>query len=373
MRVSAVYACVRLIANTIGQLGLVLYRRTADGRERADDHPLFRILHSAPNSEATAYGYWSCVGQHLALRGNHYSLIERTAGSTVTALWPLNPDHVITKVDGGERTYRVYDTASHEWRWIDPGKILHIADITEDGVSGISPIACAAGAVGHYIAARDHGAAFLRNGAKFSGIIERPAGVAWSPEARTQFKESWQKNYTGFMQSGKTPILEDGMKLTSIGIAPDDAQLLETLQFGIADIARIFGVPPHLIGSLERATFDNITEQDREFVKFHMQPRLAAIAQRVQASLLSGAERDLYYCEHVLETLLRGDIEARYKAYAQGRQWGWLSANDIRRRENDSPIDGGDVYLEPENMRPSGTYVPRQGSGPNQQPAPTEE
>lgn len=373
MQVSAVYACVRLIANTIGQLGLILYRKTPGGPERADDHPLAWILHDQPNPETAAFQYWACVGQHLALRGNHYSVIDWAKNGRVRALWPQYPDDVKVERKDGELSYSL--RKGGKWDPIPAKYVLHIPDITDEGLIGLSPIQCAANTIGHFIAARDHGASFLRNGAKFNGIIERKEGLAWSAQAKTNFEEYWARTFGGYGNAGKTPVIEDGMSYKPVTVSPVDAQLLETLQFGIGDIARIFAVPNHLIGDLDRATFDNISEQDREYIKFHSQPRLIGIAQRVRLSLLSPAEQRQYYCEHMMEGLLRGDIESRAKAYKDLRFCGAINADEIRSKENMKPIpDGkGQTYLEPENMRPAGTYVPRQSSGPNQAPQTVEE
>ena len=235
--------------------------------------------------------------------------------------------------------------------YLDPSEVLHIPGLGFDGLVGYSPIAMAKNAIGMAIACEEYGAKFFANGAAPGGVLEHP-GTIKDPQ---RVRESWQSTFGGSSNANKIAVLEEGMKYTPIGISPEQAQFLETRKFQINEIARIFRVPPHMVGDLEKSSFSNIEQQSLEFVKYTLDPWVIRWEQSIQRSLLSRDEKAVYFVKFNLEGLLRGDYQSRMNGYAIGRQNGWMSANDIRELENLDRIpaeDGGDLYLINGNMLP---------------------
>ena len=235
--------------------------------------------------------------------------------------------------------------------YLDPSEVLHIPGLGFDGLVGYSPIAMAKNAIGMAIACEEYGAKFFANGAAPGGVLEHP-GTIKDPQ---RVRESWQSTFGGSGNANKIAVLEEGMKYTPIGISPEQAQFLETRKFQINEIARIFRVPPHMVGDLEKSSFSNIEQQSLEFVKYTLDPWVIRWEQSIQRSLLSKDEKAVYFVKFNLEGLLRGDYQSRMNGYAIGRQNGWMSANDIRELENLDRIpaeEGGDLYLINGNMLP---------------------
>ena len=234
---------------------------------------------------------------------------------------------------------------------LHPSDVLHIPGLGFDGLVGYSPIAMAKNAIGMAIACEEYGAKFFANGAAPGGVLEHP-GTIKDPQ---RVRESWQSTFGGSGNANKIAVLEEGMKYTPIGISPEQAQFLETRKFQINEIARIFRVPPHMVGDLEKSSFSNIEQQSLEFVKYTLDPWVIRWEQSIQRTLLSKDEKAAYFVKFNLEGLLRGDYQSRMNGYAIGRQNGWMSANDIRELENLDRIpaeDGGDLYLINGNMLP---------------------
>ena len=232
-----------------------------------------------------------------------------------------------------------------------PSDVLHIPGLGFDGLVGYSPIAMAKNAIGMAIACEEYGAKFFANGAAPGGVLEHP-GTIKDPQ---RVRESWQSTFGGSGNANKIAVLEEGMKYTPIGISPEQAQFLETRKFQINEIARIFRVPPHMVGDLEKSSFSNIEQQSLEFVKYTLEPWVTRWEQTIQRSLLSTGEKSRYFVKFNLEGLLRGDYQSRMNGYATARQNGWMSANDIRELENLDRIpteEGGDLYLINGNMLP---------------------
>ena len=235
-----------------------------------------------------------------------------------------------------------------------PSDVLHIPGLGFDGLVGYSPIAMAKNTIGMAIACEEYGAKFFANGAAPGGVLEHP-GTIKDPQ---RVRESWQSTFGGSGNASKIAVLEEGMKYTPIGISPEQAQFLETRKFQINEIARIFRVPPHMVGDLEKSSFSNIEQQSLEFVKYTLEPWLIRWEQSIQRSLLSTNEKPLYFAKFNVDGLLRGDYASRMQGYATARQNGWMSANDIRELENLDRIpaeDGGDLYLINGNMLPLGS------------------
>jgi HK97 family phage portal protein len=360
---TAVYCCVRILSEAVASLPLQFYRYTDDGgKEKAVEHPLYFLLHDEPNPEMTSFIFRETLMTHLLLWGNAYSQIIRNGKGEVVALYPLMPDRM--KVDRDEHgrlyyEYTVYDSDDVDGRKgtnkvgravrLQPHDVLHIPGLGFDGLVGYSPIAMAKNAIGLAIATEEYGSKFFANGAAPSGVLEHP-GTIKDP---SKVRESWQATFGGSGNANKIAVLEEGMKYTPISISPEQAQFLETRKFQIDEIARIFRVPPHMIGDLEKSSFNNIEQQSLEFVKYTLDPWVSRWEQAMVRALLTPDEKKKYFFKFNVDGLLRGDYQSRMNGYATARQNGWMSANDIRELENLDRIpaeQGGDLYLINGNM-----------------------
>ena len=361
MQMTAVYSCVRILAEAVAGLPLHLYRYKEDGgKEKALDHPLYLLLHDEPNPEMSSFVFRETLMTHLLLWGNAYAQIIRNGKGEVIALYPLMPNRMVVDRDTKGRLYYQYTTSTEDAPTmkgvtvnLPPSDVLHIPGLGFDGLVGYSPIAMAKNAIGMAIACEEYGAKFFANGAAPGGVLEHP-GTIKDPQ---RVRESWQSTFGGSGNSNKIAVLEEGMKYTPIGISPEQAQFLETRKFQINEIARIFRVPPHMVGDLEKSSFSNIEQQSLEFVKYTLEPWLVRWEQSIQRILLSPEEKKSYFAKFNVEGLLRGDYASRMSGYATARQNGWMSANDIRELENLDRIpaeDGGDLYLINGNMLPLG-------------------
>ena len=353
MQMTAVYSCVRILSEAVAGLPLQLFRYNENGgREKALDHPLYRLLHDEPNPEMTSFVFRETLMTHLLLWGNAYAQIVRNGRGEVLGLYPLMPNKM--KVDRDERgnLYYEYSRTTEDTNTLGkkqkvilrPSDVLHIPGLGFDGLVGYSPIAMAKNAIGLAIATEEYGAKFFANGATPGGVLEHP-GIIKDPQ---KIRDSWNAAYQGSANAHKVVVLEEGMKYQSIGISPEQAQFLETRKFQINEIARIFRVPPHMVGDLEKSSFSNIEQQSLEFVKYTLDPWVVRWEQAMTRVLLLDSEKPRYFIKFNLEGLLRGDYQSRMNGYAIGRQNGWMSANDIRELENLDRIpaeEGGDLYL----------------------------
>lgn len=353
MRLSAVWGCVRILSESVATLPLIFYKRSGDAKNRATDHPLYSLLHDAPNSEMTAWMFRVVMMAHLCLRGNAYAEIEVDRLGRPLALWPIPFDQfrVTPKRDLGRIVYEVGSLAGGNQVTIPSERMFHLMGLSLNGFVGLSPIAAARQGIGLGLAAEEYGARFFGNGANLGGVLEHPGKL--SEPAAERLRASWTDRQVGLNQAHRTAILEEGMKYTSVGIPPRDANFIESRNFQVTDIARIFRVPPHMLQQLDRATWSNIEHQGVDFVVHSLGPWLEMWEQSISWKLLTPGEKSQYYAEFLVAGLLRGDTKARYDSYAIGRQQGFLSANDIRKLENMSAVDGGDVYLVPLNMVPA--------------------
>ncbi len=351
IQVSAVYACVRVIAETVASLPFSVFEQDRQGTQKAPDHPLYRLLHDEPNPEMTSFVWREAMLTHLLLWGNSYSQILRAGRGNIVGIYPLLPDRMeVDRDDKGMLTY-TYSTTNGQQVKLRPEDVLHIPGLGFDGVMGYSPIAVERNAVGLSIAAEEFGSKFFGNGATPSGILTHPNTVK-NPKA---LRESWMAAYGGSSNSNRIAILEEGMTFTRISMPNNEAQFLETRKFQVEEICRIYRVPPHMIGDLEHATFSNIEHQSIDFAVHCIRPWLVRIEQSINRALFSENEKGRYYCQFNLDGLMRGSYKERMEGYAIGRQNGFLSANDIRRLENQNPIpasEGGDAYLVNGNMIP---------------------
>ena len=351
MQMSAVYACVRVIAETVASLPLNVYEVTDKGSKKAFDHPLYRLLHDEPNHEMTSFIWRESLLTHLLLWGNHYSQIVRSGRNGILGLYPLLPDQMtVDRASNGQLTYE-YTTSDGNTVWLRPEEVLHIPGLGFDGIMGYSPVAMEKNAVGLALSAEEYGSKFFANGARPSGVLTHPHTVK-DPK---KLRDSWNAAYGGSGNSGRTAVLEEGMEYKSISMPNNEAQYLETRKFQVEEICRIYRVPPHMIGDLSHATFSNIEHQSISFAVHTIRPWLVRIEQAIQRALIPEAEKGRFYVQFNMDGLMRGDYKSRMEGYAIGRQNGWLSANDIHELENMNPIpdeEGGNLYLVNGNMRP---------------------
>lgn len=357
MQATAVYACVRILSEAIAGLPLHVYRYRSDGgKEKVPTHPLYYLLHDEPNPEMTSFVFRETLMGHLLIWGNAYAQVLRNGRGQPVALYPLLPSKMeVNRSTSGALVYTYYRDADESG--INPTggyitlrgeEILHIPGLGFDGLIGYSPIAMAKNAIGMSLATEEYGASFFANGANPGGVLEHP-GVVKDPD---RLRESWHAQFSG-ANAHKVAVLEEGLKFHQMSIPPEQAQFLETRKFQINEIARIFRVPPHMVGDLEKSSFSNIEQQSLEFVKYTLDPWVIRWEQALQQSLLMPSEKPSLFIKFNLDGLLRGDYQSRMTGYATGRQNGWLSANDIRELENMNRIpteEGGDLYLINGNM-----------------------
>ena len=358
MQATAVYACVRILSEAIAGLPLHVYRYRPDGsKERVPFHPLYHILHDEPNPEMTSFVFRETLMSHLLIWGNAYAQVLRNNRAQPVALYPLLPNKMeVRRSASGDLVYTYYRDADESG--IDPkggyvtlrrDEILHIPGLGFDGLIGYSPIAMAKNAIGMSLATEEYGASFFANGANPGGVLEHPGVI----KDIQRVKDSWNSAYQGSGNAHRVAVLEEGMKFQAIGIPPEQAQFLETRKFQINEIARIFRVPPHMVGDLEKSSFNNIEQQSLEFVKYTLDPWVVRWEQALQQALLLPSEKPSLFIKFNVDGLLRGDYQSRMAGYATGRQNGWLSANDIRELEDMNRIpaeEGGDLYLINGNM-----------------------
>jgi HK97 family phage portal protein len=331
-------------------LPLVIYRRTSDGKERAPMHPLYTLLHDQPNRWQTSFEWREMMAGHLALRGNAYSEQISTGGRGISELIPLHPDRVRPFWAPDKRVAYEYVPEEGPSRVILQDEMLHIRGLGFDGLRGMNPIECQRETIGMTMAVNEHGARMFSNGTRLSGVLEHPHRLG--EESARRLKDSWQAAYAGTGNSGKTAVLEEGMKWHSVALSNEDAQYLETRKFQIADIARMFRIPPHLIADLDRSTNNNIEHQGMEFVVHSMGPWFKRFEQAIQRDLIT--QKNTYFAEFLVDALLRGDSDARSNLYKSGILDGWMTRNEVRAKENMNPLEGLDEPLVPLNMATPG-------------------
>jgi HK97 family phage portal protein len=368
MQTTAVYACVRILAETIASLPLHTYMNTESGKEKARDHPIYYLLSDSPNPEMTSFVFRETLMGHLLLWGNSYSQIIRNGHGKVVALYPLLPDKMkVGRSENGE-IYYLYTSEGKEYL-LRNTEVLHIPGLGFDGLIGYSPIAMAKNAIGMALATEEYGAKFFSNGANPGGVLEHP-GVVKDPH---RIRDSWNQVYQGTSNAHRVAVLEEGMKFSPIGIPPEQAQFLETRKYQTEEICRIFRVPPHLVGDLERATFSNIEHQSISFVVHTIRPWLVRIEQSINKALFTEKEKEKYFVSFLVEGLLRGDYESRMRGYSIGIQNGFMSPNDVRSLENMNPIppeEGGNTYMVNGNMlklKDVGAYANDNGGDENKE------
>jgi HK97 family phage portal protein len=375
---SAVWSAVGQISSTVASLPLKFYKRLPDGgKEAYVSHRLYELLHDNPNPEMTSFIFREMLQAHVLTWGNAYAEIERDGASRPVALWPIPPDRCDpVRDEAGRLAYRVRGVGGFRDVVIPAMDMLHVPGLGFDGMEGYSVIEKARESFGLGLAAERFGATFFGNGSTFGGFLSHPARL--SPEARQNLQESLKK-HEGPSKAHRILLLQEGMTyLERKGIPPNDAQFLQTREFQIQEVARWFRISPYKLGDLSRATFSNIEHQAIEYYTDTIRPWLVRWEQEINRKLVSPLERRQQFAAFVIEGALRGDVHSRYSAYAVGRQWGWLSADDVRELENMNPLPRGQgrIYLLPQNMVPAdriGEIIDKQVEPtPSPQPQPSD-
>lgn len=358
IQISTVYACVRVIAETIASLPMNVYEAKNDGTKQiAANHPLQHLLHDAPNAEMTSFTWREQMLTQLLLQGNSYSQIVRSGKSDILSIYPLiSADMSVDRTDSGQLTYE-YKISDGSTVMLDPSEVLHIPGLGFDGVMGYSPIALMKTTLGLTLAAEEYGSAFFQNAATPPGVLTHPS----RPKDLEKVRQSWNRTYGGSGNAGKVAILYEGMKFERIALPNNEAQFLETRKFQTEEICRMYRVPPHMVCDLSHATFSNIEHSSIDFAVHTIRPWLVRIEQAINKALFSEQEPDKpakpskFFVKINLDGLMRGDYKSRQEGYAIARQNGWMSADDIRELEDMNPIgeeNGGNLYLVNGNMIP---------------------
>jgi len=366
MQSSPIWCAIRVISETVGSLPLILYERSEDGRGRkvAAEHPLYELLYCMPHPEITAMLWAETLMGHVLAYGNAYAEVVRGPTGEILSLPILRPDWMAPRRDDSGQLiyeYRHPRVGTHQYL---PSEIFHLRGLGFDGLVGYSVIRMARESIGLTMAAERFGAKFFGSGAKPSGVLTHPGRL--SDDARGRLRQDFERMHQGVNNSHRVAILEEGMKWDALGIPPDDAQFLQTRQFQLQEVARWFNIP---VGKLrgQGASYASMEAENLVFLTETIRPYLVRIEQEIYAKLLTGVERRIYFAEHMIDDLLRADQAARYNAYAIGRNWGWLSVNEIRSKEGLDPIAGGDSYLQPLNMQP--IQAPLGPSAPTSSPS----
>lgn len=346
LSLSAVWAAVRLLSQTVGQVPVKVYERTDNGKIVAKNHPIYNLVNSEPNRIQTSFLFREIGQQHLELRGNFYAHITRDGKQRPIELTVLNPDKVEAFSKDGDAFYKVEGMDD-----VVPSRdILHVCGPMGDGLKGLSPISIHRENLGLAMAAQDYGATFYGNGANVNGILSTDAVL--KPEQRKNIKESWGAAHQGLDNSNTTAVLDAGLKYQRVTIAPDEAQFIQSRKFQTTEIARIFGVQPHLIADLERSTNNNIEHQSIEFVKYTILPRIRRWENELNKKLFREDEKGKYFIEFNLDGLLRGDSSSRGEYYSKMLQNGVMNINEVRNLENLNKIEGGDKHYVQLNLTP---------------------
>jgi HK97 family phage portal protein len=354
MGATAVLAAIRAIAETVGSLPLKLYRKQERGKRVEDSLPLYRVLHDEANPEMSSQQFRETVTGHAVGWGNGYAEIQFSGRGEVVALWPITPDRVTVERRDGVKVYLI--DVRDERIALAADRVLHIPGFGFDGLQGYSPIRLARNAIGLTMAAESFGGSFFANGSRPGGVITTPKVM--SEEALKRLRTSWEQMHQGLSNAQRVAILEDGLSFTATTINPDDAQFLQTRQFQLGEIARLFNVPPHVLRDLSRATWSNIEQQGIDYVTNTIRPWLVRWEQELDRKCIPGRQPTLF-TQFVLDALLRGDTLSRYQAYQIAKTNGWLSPNEIRELENLNPRDGGDEYQEtPTGAAPNAAPTP---------------
>jgi HK97 family phage portal protein len=350
MTFSAVFAAHKILAESTAMLPLFLLKRLDPrGKEQATKHPLYNVLHDVANPEMDSYLVRETMTNQMVGWGRAYAKIDYDQNGQVKALWPIPSARVtnrrdknlqlvfdVAMPDGGKKTYQWYE-------------MYFLRGLSADGINTYTPIALQKQGIGLALAAEGFGAALFGNGARPQGVLTHPGSL--KEKAQKNILDSWNDVYRGVGKSNQIALLEEGMKFENIGVPPEDAQFLQTRQFQVEEIARWYRIPNMMLNMTgANSTYASVEAFGLQFYTYTLYPWLVRWEKSVSMQLLLERERKRLVAEHQMAAILRGDTTSRYASYGTGRQWGWLSVNDIRYFENMNPVEGGDTYLTPSNM-----------------------
>lgn len=357
LTVPAVLAAITIIAEDTASLPLILYKRNGKYKNRAFDNIYYRLMHDQPNPEHTSFIFRELLMGHLLAWGNFFGQLIINSAGDVDAIWPLRPDRVtVSRVDG-LKVYR-YTSYDNKMRIFAQDEVIHIPAFGFDGLIGQSRIALARNSIGFAISAEKFGSKFFANDARPSIAIKYPGHFDLLTDKGQKeyeaFKISWNQAYQGSDNAWKVGLLQDGMDIATIGMPPADIQFVENQKWSLNQLARVFRIPPHMIGDIEKSTSwgTGIEQQEQGYVNHTIRPWTVRIEECLNTQLLLQSDRSQLYYEHLFDALLRGDISTRFNAYVQGLTNGWMSPNEVRARENMNPIADGDGYRVPLNTSP---------------------
>lgn len=353
LQTTAVFACVRLLSESIASLPLFLYRKTATGKEKATDLPLYGVLHDVPNPETDSFQFWQAFVANMLIYGRGYAEIVRDGGGRVVQLWNITTPYVRIQrnADTQELEYVVTPNGKEKFT-LRKDQVFRVDWFSMDGLNAFKPLELAQNAIGLGEAAEEFASNYFKNGANVGGIIEYPEVM--DDNQAEQFRKDVRSNYGGLSNAARLMFLEQGAKFQKVSNTPEESQMLETRKFQVEECARFYNVPLHMIGDLDHATFSNIEQMSLNYVIYSLRPYLVRIERAAVAQLLTTLDRQTLYTKFSADALLRGDYLSRMQGYAQARQNGWMSANDIRDLEDDESIPaelGGDAYLANGNLR----------------------
>lgn len=353
LQVTAVFACVRLLSESVASLPLVLYRKTKKGKEKAVDRPDYEVYHDVANPETDSFQFWQVMMSNLLIYGRCYAEKVFNGGGELVQMWNITTPYVkiLRNSDTDELEYLV--TAPNKEQYIIPkDHMLRIDWFSLDGLNTFKPLELARNAIGLAIASEEYASNYFKNGANVGGVVEYPEGM--TDEQFEDWRKQMRETYAGLSNTARLLFLEQGSKFVKVTNTPEESQMLETRKHQVREIARFYGVPPHMIGDLEQATFSNIEQQSLNFVIYSLRPYLVRIEKAIAAQNLTQEERKTLFVKFNVDALLRGDYLSRMQGYATARQNGWMSANDIREKEDEDLIpaeEGGDAYLANGNLR----------------------
>ncbi|CDH34824.1 phage portal protein [Xenorhabdus bovienii] len=347
MQLTAVFSCIRVLAESVGMLPCSLYEQLERGNRHAVKKRLHKLLSVKPNNYMTPQEFWELLIACLCLRGNFYAYKVKALGEVVELL-PLDPGVVVSKLNRDWQPEYQVTFPSGESRTLTQDELWHVRIFTLDGLTGLSPITYARQAIGLGLATEEHGSRLFSNGAVTSGVLQ--TDQALKDEAYKRLKADFETRHQGLVNAHKPMILEMGLKWHQISLSAEDAQFLETRKFQLEEICRIFRVPLHMVQNTDRATFNNIENLGIGFINYSLVPYLTRIEQRINAGLVKNSKQGQFYAKFNTGALLRGDMKSRFEAYATGINWGIYAPNECRELEELNPREGGDIYLTPMNM-----------------------
>lgn len=347
MRLTAVFGCIRVLAESVGMLPCNLYESTGNVKEKATKEKLFNLLSIKPNGFMTPQEFWELLIVCLCLRGNFYAYKVKVFGE-VTELLPLNPGCVQPKLNSRWEPVYAVTFPDGTTDVLSQDDIWHVRGLTLDGLTGLSPISYARQAISLGLATEEHGSRLFKNGAVTSGVLRTDQTL--TDAAYNRIRKDFEERHQGLGNAHRPMILEMGLDWKQMGLNAEDSQFLETRKFQLEEICRLFRVPMHMVQNTDRATFNNIESLGIGFINYSLVPYLTRIEQRINIGLVKEDKQGKFYAKFNAGALLRGDMKSRFESYATAINWGMYSPNDCLELEDRNPRPGGDVYLTPMNM-----------------------